>query len=169
MSSFHDKLVGIIAELCEEYKTRSGKEYYSKIFADHLAELEYRPLSVTRTRRGKKALVESYYADVWAKRKNRMLHVFEVWDTQNIDAAVADIFFASLVKNIEYLHIVCTGNNITEDKAQDLVDLFLPSVRNKHGESLLPSNNIYILQIPDEIDRRRPNEIKKYLRKKWFP
>lgn len=163
MSSFHDRLVRITAELCEEYTTPSGKDYYRAVYADHLSEWEYKPLIVTKSRRGKKPLAENYYADVWAERQNKKIHVYEVWDMQNIDQAVTDIFFASLVRNIEFFYVVCTGDGIDTDKAKDLVELVLLSVRNKNGEYLLPFENATVTEIPDDIDRRRRNELKKYL------
>lgn len=163
MSSFHDKLVRIIAELCEEYTTSSGKDYYRAVYADHLSDWEYRPLVVTKARRGKKPLAENYYADVWAERQNKRIHVYEVWDMQNIDQAVTDILLGSLVRNIEYFHVVCTGDGITADKAKDLVELILLSVRNKDGEYLLPFGNATVTEIPYKIDRRRRNELKKYI------
>lgn len=165
MSSFHDRLVEIIAELCEEYTTSSGKDYYRAVYADHLSGWEYKPLIVTKARRGKKPLAENYYADVWAERRDNKIHVYEVWDMQNIDQAVTDILLASLVRNIEYFYVVCTEDGISADKAKDLVELVLLSVRDSNGEHLLPLEKAIVTEIPDEIDRRRRNELKKYLSK----
>lgn len=164
MVSFHDKVVEIIAELCEEYKTPSGKEYYSSVYA-HLNEWEYKPLVVAKARLGQKPLAENYYADVWAKRANGRIDVYEVFHSETVDQAVTDMFLASLVKNIEYFHIVCTDYNLSADKVEDLKEIVLLSVRNENGKSLLPCKNAYVTEIPEKIDRRRRNEIKKYLSK----
>lgn len=164
MIAFHDKLVKLIAELCEECKTSSHKEYYSVVYADHLKEREYKPLVVARAKRRQKPLAENYHADVWAKRQNRKIDVYEVWHSETIDEAITDIFLSSMVKNIDHFHVVCTGYNITADRAADLVDIVLLSVRNEDGEVLLSPENTYVTEIPDEIDRRKLNELKKYLR-----
>lgn len=163
MGKFHDKIVRIIAELCEECKTSSGKDYYRSVNADHLSKWEYKPLVVTKALRGRKPIAENYCADVWTERQNKRIHVYEVWDSQNVDNALSDILLASLTPNIEYFYIICTGDGIKADKAKNLVELVLLSVRNKKGEYLLPVENAMITEVPEEIDRRRRSELKKYL------
>ena len=93
-----------------------------------------------------------YSPDVWAQVRGRAdRHVFEVWHCEMASEATEDVLFSSLVRGISYLHIVCTGYNLTSNDAQKIVDLILYNTHNKKGELLLHPNSVYITELPTEI------------------
>ena len=154
MSDLHDKIVGIIAELCRDSERGSGRPYYKEIYADHTKGFEKKPLAIILVRRGK-SLIQNYYPDVWAEYPRGGMDVFEVWHSESEPEAINDIVLPAMVKGIKYLHIVCTGYKISGDKAKELVDLLLNKLHNSRGNYLLPPKNVYIVDIPEKIHKNR--------------
>jgi hypothetical protein len=155
MGDEHDEIVEILAELCEE----NG---YVKICAHHVSE-GYEPLIVVLPRRGR-PLAENFYPDVWAETKRRLIDIYEVWHTESELDAVQDILFSALTKNIQYLHIICTGQNITKERAGDLVDLILSKIHDEKGKHLLHPDYVYVASVPEEMQGNK-RAIKRHLRK----
>lgn len=62
-----------------------------------------------------------------------------------------DILFSSLVGGIRFLHIVCTGENLTKEETRELVDLILHRIHDEEGVSLLNSTNVYISDLPEKL------------------
>ena len=151
----HDEIVEILADLCDE----GG---YSEICAYHVWE-NYKPIPIILPRRGR-PLVENFNPDVWAETKLRLLDIYEVWHTESELDAIQDILFSALAKNVQYLHIICTGEYITKERAEDLVDLILSKLYNEKGHHLLHPGYVYVASIPGEM-RRNKKAIKRHLRK----
>jgi len=162
MGDLHSKIVSILAKLCRDITRESGKPWYKEVFADNVEGFEKKPLGITLVRRGR-SLIQNFYPDIWAEYPRAGVDVFEVWHSESENEAINDIVLSSLVKNIKYLHIVCTGYRITKDKAGEFVDLILNKLHNRKGELLLSPDHVYIADIPKKI-HKRPTEIEDELR-----
>jgi len=166
-SKVHNDIVEILFELCNKNKTKSGKPYYSQVYADHIGE-KFKPLILT-VNLGKrmKPLAKNYNPDVWAQtRSKKQIDVFEVWHSEMEADAIEDIVYSCLVEDIRYLHIVCTGENFCEDEVDELVTLITHRLHDENGKKLLDkSDSIYIAEVPKELwtDRRK---MKKHLKEK---
>jgi hypothetical protein len=154
MGSEHDEIVKILFELCQDYN-------YSQIHAYNISE-ECDPLPITLPRRGR-SLTENYNPDIWAETKRRLIDIYEVWHSETESEAILDILYSALTKNVNYLHIVCTGDNITEDRAEDLVYLILGKLY-KGGYRAIHPSWVYITGIPEEI-KGNSKGIKRHLKK----
>jgi hypothetical protein len=161
----HDKIVKILFELCKETKTNAGRPVYSSIKADHIGQ-KYKPIILTAHITKHKPLARNYSPDVWAQiKKKRLFDICEVWHSETEGEAVEDILFSSLVGGIRYLHIVCTGGNLTSEDAEELVDLILNRIRDEEGKKLLdPNGSIYIVNLPEKLWNDEA-KIKRHLKK----
>jgi hypothetical protein len=158
----HDIIVRALFELCNGHVGDSGKKVYSKVYADHISE-DYKPIILNAYMPKRKPIAKYYYPDVWTQvREKEQFDVFEVWHTEEEFQAVQDILFASLVRGIRYFHVVCTGFNIREDNAKELVNLVLRRVHNEEGKKLLDPNNVLIAELPDKV-KKDESAIKAYL------
>jgi hypothetical protein len=107
----HDSIVEILIEMCKGYVTPSGKSQYSEIYP-YLEGYEKKPIAIAKILKGK-PIAFPYFPDIWAKHRDGKLDVFEVFHSENLEQAIADIFFTAHVGYIHSLHIVCTGYNLT--------------------------------------------------------
>lgn len=150
-SSLHDRVVGILFELCEEYETNSGRKRYDEVQADHIGQ-EYRPIVLT-SMLGKKPLAMKYSPDVWARVRGKNLYdVCEVWHSETEAEATEDILFSALLSGIRYLHIVCTGENLTRASAERRANFILSKIRNGSGKRFLdPQDGVLITEIPRKM------------------
>ena len=164
-SNLHDEIVEILFELCKETKTDAGKPIYSSVYADHIGR-KYKPLILTAyIGKKKKPLAKKYSPDVWAQVKRKgFFDICEVWHSETEAEAVEDILFSSLVGGVRYLHIVCTGENLTSEEAEELVDFVLHRIHDEEGNKLLDASDVYIADIPEKLWDDSV-KIKKYLKR----
>ncbi|OGH05845.1 MAG: hypothetical protein A2W22_06765 [Candidatus Levybacteria bacterium RBG_16_35_11] len=162
-SDFHDEVVEIVYELCKECKTPTGKPYYSSIFAHHISQ-DYKPIKLTGNITQHKPFAKNYWPDIWAQisRKQRY-DIYEVWHTETEEAAVEDIVFSSLVKSIQYISIICTGENLTGDDAKQLTNLIMKGF-SEEKELSIGAEEIQIVELPQKLRSNKAN-IKQYLKK----
>jgi hypothetical protein len=156
-ADFHDEVVDILFELCRGYKAPTGKDYYSSVFADHIGQ-NYEPIILSGSIRRHKPFARNYYPDVWAQiSRKQQYDIYEVWHSETEAQAVQDIVFSSLVKGAQYIDIICTGENLTGDDAEQLTHLIL---RDDDDEN----KTFQIYDVPQNL-RSNNAKLKKYLRK----
>jgi len=160
----HDETIEVLFELCKEYKNSRGKSEYSSVNADHIGQ-KYKPIILTAHITKHKPVARNYSPDVWAQvRRKRLFDVCEVWHSETEGDAVEDILFSSFVGGIRYLHIVCTGENLTSEDAEELVNLILNKTRDEEGKKLLDPDSVVIADLPEKLWNDKV-KMKKHLKK----
>lgn len=150
-SSLHDRTVEILFKLCKETRTDAGKPVYSSIYADHIG-LKYRPIILTAYIPKKKPLAKKFSPDVWAQvKRKRRFDVYEVWHTETETDAIEDILFSLLVEDIRFLHIICTGQNLTGEDARELVNFIIYRICDDEGKKMIHPGDIYIADLPKRM------------------
>ena len=164
-SDLHDEIVEILFDLCKEHKTKAGRPRYSSVYADHIGR-KYKPKILSAyTGKKKKPLAKKYNPDVWARLKGKNLFdVFEVWHSETEAEAVEDILLSALMGGIRFLHVVCTGQNLTDENADELVSFILHSIHNEEGKKLLSPGDVYVSDLPERLLNDK-STMKKYLKK----
>jgi len=146
----HDRIVEVLFELCHAHKGDSGKNVYSRIYADHIGK-EYKPIILSGSM-PRKPIAKWYYPDIWTQvREKEQFDIYEVWHTENEAQAVQDILFSSFVKGVRYFHIACTGENMTGNNAKELMYLILIRIHDEEGKRLLDPDNVYITEVPTNM------------------
>ena len=146
--SRHDRIVGILYKLSKNYTP------FTKIYADHIGKTGYRSIVLTtQTAKSGKAVTHNYQPDLWCKRKNKKIEVFEVWDGQS-----------ALTPNIYALSIVCL-DKASAELAKKLANLILHKIYNEDAEYLLyPNRFVLIAEVSGDI-MKDEKKIEKYLYK----
>lgn len=152
----HEEIVSILLDLCK------GDKGYEK---SYMGDSRHRLGFVTPTT--SKPIPKQYQPDVIAVwRGGRYKDIFEVWHSEPEGDAVADILYPVLHraqnKEIKYLCIVCTGYNQTKEQADALKSLILENLRDKNGNELFVRTDIYVTEIPENIQQDRL-KMKKFL------
>lgn len=164
-TKLHDVIVELLFELCNETKTDAGKPVYRSVYADHIGR-KYRPIILASHVPKKTPVALKYNPDVWAQVKRKQcFDICEVWHSETEVEAVQDIVYSSLVDGIRYLHIVCTGENLTDRDAKNLVNLILRKIHDDEGKKLLDPTDVYITDLPQKLWNDRI-KMKDYLKKK---
>lgn len=133
----HDRVVEILYGVCK------AQGSYRIVYADHL-KVPFKPIMITSATEGEGLQTHPFKPDVWAKRPNRLVDVFEVWDEQSDAGAVQNLLLSALTPKLATMTIICF-DQISVDKARKLATLVLSSVFNKEGKMLLN---------PAEVSRR---------------
>lgn len=163
-SNLHNEIVEILFELCKETKTDAGNQVYSSVYAHNIGQ-KYNPIILTGHITKHKPMAKNYYPDVWAQVKRKQLFdVYEVWHSETEVEAVEDLLFSSLMRGIRYLHIVCTGENLTREDAKKLMSLILKKIHNEEGKKLLDPDAVIITDLPENLWNNKV-KMKKYLKK----
>lgn len=157
-SQLHELAVDVTTELFHEFK-KNGKEHYAEVHGYR----EQRPLVISSPRKGR-ALTRNFYPDIWAKGgRLGMTDVFEVWDSESEDSAIADILHAALVSQGRWLGILCTGRVINGNDALELCKFLSEKLHGMKGNKILDTPNYTVAQLPSDIgmDRER---MKKFIK-----
>lgn len=157
MSNKHNKVIEVLYQLCKKYKK------YKKVYADHIGK-DYKPIVLhSSPKKGQKAETLNYNPDIWTEDNKGGIDVFEVWDTEKDSECIGDVVPFALIKNNQWLHIVCLNEN-RYDFAKKLDKIILDSLYNEDKEFLARNNSI-ITFAPNEYIKNE-NKLKKYLKKK---
>jgi len=109
--NYHDNVVKILKELADKYP------HYSKV-VPYLDRRE--PIKIAF-----EALTVYYYPDLWAiNKRTKRIDVYEVWNTESEDQAIADIYLSAKIPNLLNICIVCVKtrkNSWTKEHAYNIV------------------------------------------------
>ena len=154
----HDKVIRILYELC--------KPFYRETYADHINDPNYKIIPIHSGYKLDTPETYQYRPDLWCRRKNGKIDIFEVWDSQTKEASEIDILLSALTQDVSSLSIVCFDEE-SRDLARKLSKVILTSIYNKSGEPLLSHQDVvpWIIMIPHEI-RNDSNKTREFLRDK---
>ncbi len=137
-------------ELCEECKK---KGYYRKVVkggGNNVILINYSKSS------------HYYQPDIYAYTSKGQVDIYEVLDTEEVNAGIADLILSILTPNVRLIHMACWDQK-TAEKLKNLAKIIEGKLKFEDGENLLARNKYYIEDIPEGKDL---NKIKKILWKK---
>jgi hypothetical protein len=107
----HDRVVKMLKELAEGY------HHYSKV-VPYLDKRE--PIKIAF-----ETFTIDYYPDLWAVTKRlKKIDVYEVWNTESEDQAIADIYLSAKIPNLLNICIVCVktrSDSWTKEHAKNII------------------------------------------------
>jgi hypothetical protein len=161
----HEAVVSALENLYRNYQYH-GKPYAREIVRNS----QSKPLVLLVPQKGG-SLTREYYPDLYViGGRSRKIDVCEVWHSEGEDSGIVDAFYSFLIPDVRFLGIVCTGNNLSKDDAQELIDplcsyLSEAVIPEKQNELLRDRN--YAIAQPDNASLSNPKALEELLRREF--